>query len=230
MIPPATDALEFLFVAWATGVIGGGAVTRLWEGVQPGHFKVVWIVSAILSLLAGLFNPAAFGLAVACVLTLASVYLKFDKLAGIVTATGSVILLAYVTSELGGLDLAGAGFALVSGLLLGSVTNAMLIGHWHLNQPRLSTLALQRLTWGLWSGIALFLVAAGTLVVAASPSGVAVAAAATSAAFTAFSGVLTAMVTKLVKTKSIMSATGILYLEVLLCLAAVFTGSLAALS
>jgi hypothetical protein len=60
------------------------------------------------------------------------------------------------------------------------------------------------------------------------PAGAAPLAAVTAIAFAAFCGVLTAMVHHLVRTRSIMSATGILYLEILLCLVAVFTGSLAA--
>jgi len=42
--------------------------------------------------------------------------------------------------------------------------------------------------------------------------------------------ILTAMVTHLVRTRSIMSATGVLYLEILMCLVAAFTGLLAALA
>lgn len=119
-------------------------------------------------------------------------------------------------------------FALAAAALLGAVTNAMLLGHWHLNQPRLGTRPILRLVYALWAALALY--AAATAALIATGDGVTVFAAVTALAFTVFAGVLTAMVHQLVRTRSIMSATGILYLELLLAFVAAFTGSLGALA
>ena len=155
-----------------------------------------------------------------CLATFAAIYQKVDLAAGLITAVAAVFALAT------GSDLKPEAFA--SAALLGSVTNAMLLGHWHLNQPRLGTKPIARLVWMLWAAIALFLGATAWLVIDAT--GVQLLGAWTALAFAAFTGVLNAMVQHLVRTRSIMSATGILYLAILLCFVAVFTGSLSALA
>ena len=114
---------------------------------------------------------------------------------------------------------------LAAAVLLGGVTNAMLLGHWHLNQPRLGTAPIRRVVYGLWAGIVAYAAAAAYLATTGA-RGPALA----TLAVLAIIAVLTAMVTQLVRTRSIMSATGVLYLEVLLCFVAVFTGSLSALA
>jgi hypothetical protein len=146
----------------------------------------------------------------------------------LLTAAASIaILVATALTRRGG-DPSLAAFALAAALLMGAVTNAMLLGHWHLNQPRLGTRPIRRLVWALWAGLAVY--GPASVWLALQGSGATGLGGTTAATFVVFAAVLTAMVGHLVKTRSIMSATGILYLEVLLCLVAVFTGSLGALA
>lgn len=223
-VPPPTQVLTAVFLAWATGTIVAGALTRVWGEVHAGHFKVVWLVSAGLAVATGFGYRPAFVLAALCLATFGAIYAEADRYAGPVTAAAAVFTLA------AGSDLAPSAFA--GAALLGAVTNAMLLGHWHLNQPRLGTRPIARLVWVLWASLGLYLAAAGVLVAGglSSQTGITVLGAVTALAFTAFAAILTGLVHHLVRTRSIMSATGILYLEVLLCLVAVFTGSLAALA
>lgn len=223
-IPPATDVLVLVLGAWTTGTIVLGALTRLGGEVDPGHFKVVWLVSAVLAGVWGFSAPAAWALAGWCVLTFASIYARRDTEAGLVAGAGAIAVLVVTAAPV--------AFALTAALLLGAVTNAMLLGHWHLNQPKLGTGPLRRLVWALWAGIAVFTAASVLLVAGAlsSRTDAAVLGGVTAVAFTLFTGVLTAMVTHLVRRRSIMSATGILYLAILLCFVSVFTGSLGALA
>lgn len=211
-------------IAWACGSTLFAAASRLGGQIDSGHFKVVWLVSAALSALAGPAHPAAWLLAGVCALAFVLVWPGRDRIPGLVAAAGAVGVLLAAGRPL--------GFTLAAALLMGGVTNAMLLGHWHLNQPRLGTQPLMRLLWALWAGLALFGAASGVLVAQALDRAVdaAVLGGLTALAFTVFAAVLTAMVTHLVRKRSIMSATGILYLEILLCLVAVFTGSLGALA
>jgi hypothetical protein len=219
-IPPPTQVLTFVFLQWAAGTIAWGAVSRLWREIQPGHFKVIWLVGAGLSLAAGFGYHPAFILAGASLVTFGAVYRRADHWAGLVTAALAIVVLA------GGTDLDTTAFA--GATLLGAVTNAMLLGHWHLNQPRLGTQPILRLVYALWASLAVYLTA--TVYLAVNGSNVAALGAWTALAFTVFAGILTAPVHHLVRTRSIMSATGILYLEILLCVVAAFTGTLGALS
>lgn len=218
-IPPPTDVLTLVFLAWAAGHMAFGAISRLWSEIGSGHFKVVWLAGA------GLFGAAGFGyrpawiIFTACVLTFAAIYRGYDRLVAIATAIAGLAVL--------GLHGPAYGYAVAA--LLGAVTNAMLLGHWHLNQPRLGTQPIARLVRMLWGAIVAFVLASVALLVF-GPDDVLLFAAATGIGFAIFSGVLTAMVQHLVKTRSIMSATGILYLEILLIFVASFTGSLGALS
>ena len=197
-----------------------GAITRLWSEVQAGHFKVVWLVSAGLGAAAGFGYYPAFALTALSLAAFAGIYRKVDLALGVIAAVAGLFALAT------GSDLKPEAFA--SAALLGSVTNAMLLGHWHLNQPRLGTKPIARLVWFLWASIAAFIGATAWLIIDAT--GVQLLGAWTAIAFAAFTGVLNAMVQHLVRTRSNMSATGILYLAILLCFVAVFTGSLSVLA
>lgn len=222
--PPAADVLLLVLIAWTTGTVVLGAATRLGGEVDPGHFKVIWLVSAALAALLGIWEPLGWALAAGCLAAFGAVYLKRDAILGALAGLGAVaVLLA---------SGAPAAFALTAALLLGAVTNAMLLGHWHLNQPRLGTGPLRRLVWGLWAGVGAFAVACGVLIARALDERVDVAmlGGVTAIFFTLFTGVLTAMVAHLVRRRSIQSATGILYLEILLVFVAVFTGALGALA
>jgi len=215
-VPPLADVARMVFAAWTLGTASGAAVTRSWRVVQPGHFKVVWLVSAALGAIAALSGEPAMWLVTALsAVTFAAIYRKLDAAAGALTAA---VALALVVLTLPPVTLAAA-------VLLGGVTNAMLLGHWHLNQPRLGTAPIRRVVYGLWAGIVAYAAAAAYLATTGA-RGPALA----TLAVLAIIAVLTAMVTQLVRTRSIMSATGVLYLEVLLCFVAVFTGSLSALA
>lgn len=219
-VPPPTQVLTLVFGAWAAGTIVGGWVSRLSGEIQPGHFKVVWLASAGLSTAAGFGYHRAWVVAGLSLATFFAVYRGRDRELGFVTAAAAITALA-----------AGAGprlFALATAALLGAVTNAMLLGHWHLNQPRLGTRPILRLVWAVWGALSLY--AAAIVLLTASAEGVALLGAVTALGFTVFAAVLTAMVHHLVRTRSIMSATGILYLEILLAVVAAFTGSLGALA
>jgi hypothetical protein len=83
----------------------------------------------------------------------------------------------------------------------------------------------------MWCGLGLYVVAVAMItVLALSAGGVRLLGGVTALAFALFAAVLTAFVHHLVRTRSIMSATGILYLEILLCFVSVFTGSVASLA
>lgn len=219
-VPPPTTVITGVFLAWAAGTVVLGAVTRLWPEVQSGHFKVIWLAGAGLSLAAGFGYHPAWGILLGSVVTFGAIYRDADKWFGIATgAVAVVVLLAGV--DLDPTQIAGA-------VLLGAATNAMLLGHWHLNQPRLGTKPILRLVYALWGGVAMYAIAA--VLLGARSTGVGALGAWTAVVFTAFTAILTAPVHHLVRTRSIMSATGILYLEILLCIVASFTGTLAALA
>jgi hypothetical protein len=218
-VPPPTDVLTLVFLSWTAGTAGFAAWTRLWGEIQPGHFKVIWLVVVGIALAAGFGYKPAWGVAALALLTFAAIYRDRDRETGIVTAVVSLIVLA----------IGAPAFAFAEAALLGSVTNAMLLGHWHLNQPRLGTKPIARLVYSLWAGIAAYAAWATYLVISGSVDGVRGLALVTGIVFAVFTAILTAMVHHLVRTRSIMSATGILYLEILLAFVCVFTGSLAVL-
>jgi hypothetical protein len=180
----------------------------------------MWLVSAGLAFAAGFGYHPAFAVAGLSIVTYVAIYGEADKVAGTVTAVAAIFALVLGTKA------SPEAFAVA--LLLGAVTNAMLLGHWHLNQPRLGTKPIARLVWVLWVAIVAYLAVTGAVL--AHPKGVQGLATVTGLAFAAFCLILTAMVHHLVRTRSIMSATGILYLEILMCLVAAFTGMLAALA
>ncbi len=217
-VPPPTQVLTLVFLAWAAGTTVFAAWSRLWGEIQAGHFKVIWLVAAGLSLAAGFGHPPAWILAALSGATYGAIYRARDREAGAATAVVALVIL--------GLGQPAYGYAIAA--LMGTVTNAMLLGHWHLNQPRLGTKPIARLVWSVVAGLLVFAVA--TAVLALGSASVRLLGGVTAVAFTMFAGVLTAMVVHLVRTRSIMSATGILYLEILLCFVAAFTGSVAALA
>ncbi|HVL80871.1 MAG TPA: hypothetical protein VM840_04690 [Actinomycetota bacterium] len=230
-MPPPGEVLLVVGVAWAAGTAVFAAFTRVGGQVDPGHFKVCWLVVAGLAAafsFAGDRAWPAWVLAGAALLAYLAIYRRLDHLVGVAAALAGVgSLVATVPSA----DPRAWAVAGGTAWLLGAVTNAMLLGHWHLNQPRLGTGPLRRLVWLLWAGLVVFVAAAAAMVVSSWGDGsTAGFAGVTGIAFAVFTAVLTAMVHHLVKTRSIMSATGILYLAVLLCFVSAFTGVLGALS
>lgn len=219
-IPSPTAVITLVFLAWAAGTASFGALSRSWPEIGAGHFKVIWLVSAALATAAGFGYRPAFAVAGLSFVAFLAIYRKLDAIVGAIAA-GCALL---------ALGLGGPAYGFAVAVLLGAVTNAMLLGHWHLNQPRLGTKPIARLVWALWVSLAAYIAASAALIAIGGPDGVQTLGATTAIAFTAFCGILTAMVHHLVRTRSIMSATGILYLEVLMLLVAAFTGSLGALA
>jgi hypothetical protein len=201
------------------GTAAFGALSRWWSEIEGGHFKVVWLVVAGIGIAAGFGYQLAWIVAGLALVTFFAIYRRLDRQAAFVTCAAALAVLA----------LGGPAYGFVLAALLGAVTNAMLLGHWHLNQPKLGTKPIARLVWALWAGIAVYVGGSVWLLLSRSGAGARGLALVTGIVFAVFMAILTAMVQHLVRTRSIMSATGILYLEILLAFVSVFTGSLAAL-
>jgi hypothetical protein len=227
-----------------TGALAAAAWTQSWGIVRRGHFRIVaWIVTALAGV-AAVAGAAAFPSGVAArALVYATtgatlVYLLAQRVRADVAGT----VAGYAAAVLGAAAL-WATAALISGwppwlaalelvagaVLIGAVTNGMLLGHWYLNQPGLETWALGRLTV-LALGAAL---SAGALGVAAARR---LAGASTEGAvlglpgfgesfgsyffavwllLVAFTAIVVAMARRCVGLRSIQSATGLFYVAVL---------------
>lgn len=160
----AGAVLALVLVEWAAGWAAVAAWSQSWSVVRRGHFRITGWIVAVLGLLAVAVNRAAIegladtgiqsafviGVAVLAVVYAAAQYVRGDTV-GVVTGSLAGVVGA-VALGLSGRFIEGwpdvvAGAALISGaLLLGAVTNGMMLGHWYLNQPGLKTWALGRLT------------------------------------------------------------------------------------
>ncbi len=169
----AAAVVALVLIEWAAGWTAIAAWSQSWKVVRRGHFRITGWVVATIALLAAFANRAAvaeltdvrvqpafvIALAVLTVAYAAAQYVRGD-LAGVIAGSlaGAVGALALALSARhieGWPDLVAAA-ALVSGaLLLGAVTNGMMLGHWYLNQPGLKTWALGRLTDLCLAGVAL---------------------------------------------------------------------------
>ena len=150
--------------------------------VRRGHFKIVaW--TAIAFALGAYFAlgaatneasfaaPAVIALIVLSVLYLAAQYVRTEMvgaIVGIIGAAVAVVALIGTAMLLPAWSAWLAALGLVAGMvLLGGVTNGMLLGHWYLNQPGLKPWALGRLTdatlIGIVVAVILGLVSAGKL-------------------------------------------------------------------
>lgn len=115
--------------------------------------------------------PAVGALIVFSGLYLAAQYVRTEMVAAIVGVTGAVIACVALVGAAMLLSAWAAWLAalgLIAGLvLLGGVTNGMLLGHWYLNQPGLKPWALGRLTdatlAGIVAAVVLGVVSAGKL-------------------------------------------------------------------
>lgn len=158
--PEAVVALVML--EWATGLVGTAAWNQSWSVVRRGHFRIVAWCGLALSFLAFVLLRAALGsdgagtlaaTAVAGGLALTFLLVQYARsellavLAGCLTGAAGAVALLAAASMLSGWTVAAAGASLIVGaLVLGGVTNGMLLGHWYLNQPGLKPWALGRLT------------------------------------------------------------------------------------
>jgi len=164
----AEAVLALVLVEWAGGLLGAAGWSQSWSVVRRGHFKVVaWTavafsVGAFFSFEAATSErsfaaPALVALIVCAVLYLVAQYLRTEMVAvvcGIAGALAACVALTGAATLLSGWAAWIAALGLVAGLvLLGSVTNGMLLGHWYLNQPGLKPWALGRLTDATLAGI-----------------------------------------------------------------------------
>lgn len=160
----AGAVLALVLVEWAAGWAAVAAWSQSWQVVRRGHFRITaWAVLAVGAMAvfanrAALENVAEPGPQPALVLALAVLTLAFaaaqyvrGDVVGVVTGAlagvAGVAALALSARHIVGWAPVLAALGLVSGaLLLGAVTNGMMLGHWYLNQPGLKTWALGRLT------------------------------------------------------------------------------------
>src|SRR5919109_3666293 len=130
-VPPPTTVLTLVFLAWSAGTVVGAATTRMWSEVQAGHFKVLWLLSAVLSLATGFGYHPAWVLTLACVITFAAIYRDADRVIGTAAAAVAIVVLAT------GSDLSPQAFAAAAPL--GAGDQPKLPGPWDPNQPQPGT-------------------------------------------------------------------------------------------
>lgn len=240
----AEAVLALVLVEWAGGLLGAAGWSQSWSVVRRGHFKIIawtaigFAVGAYFSFDAtaaesSFTRAAVIGVIVCSVLYLAAQYVRSDVVGAIVGVTGAVVAcvaLVGAATLLSGWAAWSAALGLIAGLvLLGGVTNGMLLGHWYLNQPGLKPWALGRLTdatlIGIVVAVALGLVSAGKLATASTEGAVmgipGFGESFSMVFFMAWLAVaaLTAAVVwaarRCVKIKSIQSATGLFYVALL---------------
>jgi hypothetical protein len=153
-----------VLLEWTAGWAAVAAWTQSWGVVSRGHFRITgWLVSilAVLSWIAdrdavaGLPDAGAQRGAVTAIL-IASLaygvaqYLRSDAVgvvSGAAVGVAGIVALCLTSPLIEGWSAPLAASTLLAGaVLLGAVTNGMMLGHWYLNQPGLKTWALGRLT------------------------------------------------------------------------------------
>ncbi len=239
----AEAVLALVLIEWTGGLLAAAGWSQSWSVVRRGHFKIVaW--TAIVFSIGALFSFAgtgawhftsyAIGAAGVCsVLYLAAQYVRTEMVAvivGLLGAACAVVALIGAATLLEGWAAWLAAVALIAGMvLLGGVTNGMLLGHWYLNQPGLQPWALGRLTdatlVGIGVTVVLGLVSAGRLASATTEGAVLGLpgfgesfALVFFIAWLAIAGLTAAVVwmaRRCVKIKSIQSATGLFYVALL---------------
>jgi hypothetical protein len=239
--PAVPSVVALVLFEWAAGLVAGASWTQSWSVIRRGHFRIVAWIGLILAAAAlftlgpvsGLLRPIGLAFLVACALYVGAQRLSRDSLGAVIGygagAIGAVVLGAGV-SLLAGWPRALAGAQVLAGaLLLGAVTNGMLLGHWYLNQPGLKPWALARLT--NLSLIATVLSGATGLLAVGRLAGATTAGAAFSlpgfgdsfagaffavwVGLIAFTGVIVYMARRCVQIRSIQSATGLYYVAIL---------------
>ena len=235
----AESVVALVLLEWSAGLLVAAAWTQSWSIVRRGHFRVVAWTGVLLAVLAGLALqaageaaalPAAF-VAVA-VVYVASQYVRAEPAAVAVGYAGGALglaALAFLATLVPSWPWLQASASLISGaLLLGAVTNGMLLGHWYLNQPGLKTWVLARLTTLSLVAVAASVlsgVAGGGLLTRASTEGAAFSWPGSGSLSTAFfviwislvtfTGAVVWMAKRCVEIRSIQSATGLYYVAIL---------------
>lgn len=242
----AGAVVALVLLEWTIGALAAAAWTQSWSVVRRGHFRIVAWSALVLGAMAVIANRAATSsldvslqprlvaaLAVAAVLYVLMQYVRTDvpgAVAGGVAAVVGVAALVSTGELIDGWSQAIAALGLIAGaLLLGSVTNGMLLGHWYLNQPGLKPWALARLTDLTLAGVALSavagIVAVGRLATASTEGAVLGIPGfgdsfgaffyATWLVLLAFTGGVAWAARRCVKIRSIQSATGLFYVAIL---------------
>jgi hypothetical protein len=156
----AGAVVALVLMEWAIGWIGAAAWSQSWKVITRGHFRISAWGALSLSLLGSLALRGTSSSRVTddlallfeiCALLFAVVqYLRSDA-AGVVTGAAATVVglaaLIAAANSIGGWPQYLAAVELTAGaMLLGAVTNGMMLGHWYLNQPGLKPWALARLT------------------------------------------------------------------------------------
>jgi hypothetical protein len=231
--------VALVLLEWSAGLLVAAAWTQSWSIVRRGHFRVVAWTGLLLAVPAGLALQAAgeAGPLLAAFVAVAVVYVVSQylraELAGVAVgyAGGALGLatLALLATLVPSWPWLQASAGLISGaLLLGAVTNGMLLGHWYLNQPGLKTWALARLTTLSLVAVAASVLsglAGGGLLTGASTEGAAFSWPGSGSLSTAFfviwvslvtfTGAVVWMAKRCVEIRSIQSATGLYYVAIL---------------
>jgi hypothetical protein len=158
----AVTALVLL--EWTIGWAAVAAWSQSWDVITRGHFRITAWGTLLLGVAAGFATFAAVrslpddpdtgGLVIAgavlLIVFLAVQYSNTDMpgvVAGVLIGLFGLYLLFDLAAYIGGWQTLLAWLHLAAGaLLLGGVTNGMMLGHWYLNQPGLKPWALARLT------------------------------------------------------------------------------------
>jgi hypothetical protein len=239
----ASGVVALFLLEWSAGWVAGAAWTQSWLVVSRGHFKITAYCAVALAVLANVaFRSATTTplhrnnvmiFTVLAGLYLAVQYSRTDwpgVVVGTLASAMGVATLVAAARSVPGWPGWLAGFGLITGMLLmGAVTNGMMLGHWYLNQPGLKPWALARLT-----GLGLVVTAACAVAAVAGASRLTdsstrgavlgipgfgdsfgTAFFAVGVGLLAFTGGLVWMARRCVRIRSIQSATGLYYVALL---------------
>jgi len=231
--------VALVLLEWSAGLLAAASWTQSWSIVRRGHFRVVAWTGVLLAVLAGPALQASgegglliAGFGVVAAVYLVSQYVRAEPAGVVIGYAGGalgVAALAFLATLIPSWPWLLALPGLLSGaLLLGAVTNGMLLGHWYLNQPGLKTWALARLTTLSLVAVAATAAAglAGSgLLAGASTEGAAFSFPGSGSLSTAFlviwlslvalTGAVVWMARRCVEIRSIQSATGLYYVAIL---------------
>jgi hypothetical protein len=240
----AGAVVSLVLLEWTVGWIAAAAWTQSWSVVRRGHFRIIGYCTVALAALAFISvssSDAANGRVTVWAVVLlagAATYLavQFSRtdvpgtVVGGAAAIAGLIALVAAGGLVPGWPVALASFELIAGaLLLGAVTNGMLLGHWYLNQPGLKPWALARLTALTLVAVAISAVVgvvAADRLSSASTDGAVLGIPGFGDSFGApffviwlvllgFTGVVVWLARRCIKIRSIQSATGLYYVAIL---------------
>ncbi len=242
----ASAVVALIMLEWTVGLVGAATWTQSWRVVRRGHFRIVAYTAVALAALALVATAAATeemaagvqraivaAAAAGALLYLVLQYSRSHVPAVVAGAAGTVAGAAALVATaqlLSGWPLPLAAVELVAGaILLGGVTNGMLLGHWYLNQPGLKPWALARLTTlslGATTGAALLGLLSAPRLAGASTTGAVLGIPGFGESFgtvffviwlclVAFTGGVVWMARRCVALRSIQSATGLYYVALL---------------